>query len=129
MNKTLRSTKDSFAAFGINGQKLASFSPHKTTINAASTQMASGDPSAVSAGGFSFNVLAKLLSSNIVTPIQTFVATPQFNLGVTVIAGIAMYLASVDDKVNDGLETNNIKPLKVSRYQVLDLNDLIPESV
>lgn len=129
MNKTIRVTKDTVSTFNLNGEKLVSTSPQKTRIESTSTQIGSGDPSAASIGGFSFNVLSKILPSNIVTPITTFVQTPQFNLSITVLAGIAMYLAATEDKFNESLETKNIKPIRVARYQILDLNDIIPETV
>jgi len=126
-----RITDDNITMFDRLGELRVAFGKGMTKFTAPAVQLGPDDPGRVFSGNYQMNPVGKVISSNIVTPLPTWLETHagQASLAMGMIFAIAAVADDIDDEINDSNNGVLGRPRRKKSFQIVDFEDFLPESI
>ena len=122
----IRQGPKSVSLFGEDGL-LAAFSKTSTKIDTATLDIGPSDVGRVRSGNNQMNPAGQFVPSTIVSPQPGWLPIIQSTFALlSILKVISSYLDDMDEEVNSG--DNSVRHKFIQRYQIVDFNQMLPES-
>lgn len=126
----VRAKQDGVELFSGDGKRVSSVSPTLTKLEGASIDLGASDVGRIFSKGWNMNPMTQYLPSTIVTPHQTWMPyLGQVNMLLHILWAVKTFMDAIEEEAGDREGGPTTKPVRLTRFEVVDFNQILPENI